>query len=59
MIGWVINSTVAFAEIALSLNTLNTFEDASVIVTEILSALLESSDTIIFFIIVLESAGAV
>ena len=57
--GFVINSSVAFADTALVLNKLNTLELASVNVTDIESALPESSDTKILFMIALELLGAV
>ena len=49
--GCVSSSTVALAEIAFVLNKLNTFEEVSVNVKVILSALPESSDTSIDLII--------
>ena len=57
--GAVSNSIVAFADTAFVLNTLNTAAAASVIVTVIVSALPESSDTSIDFIIEVVAVGTV
>ena len=53
------NCSVALVPTSLLLNKLNTFEDASVTVTAILSPLPESSLTNIDFTIALESDGTV
>ena len=57
--GAVSSSTVLFALTALVLNILNTASEVLVIVTVIVSALPESSDTSIDFIMPVVSAGAV
>ena len=59
IIGWLINSVVAFEPIAFVLKRENTAALASVKVTLILSPLPESSDTKILFIIALELLGDV
>jgi hypothetical protein len=53
------NSVVALADIALVLNKLKTASSVSVIVTVIVSALPESSDTIIDFITAVVALGTV
>jgi len=53
------NSDVPLAEIALTLNRLKTASSVSVIVTVIVSALPESSDTIIDFITAVVAVGTV
>jgi hypothetical protein len=57
--GAVSNSTVALADIALVLNRLNTASLVSVIVTVIVSALPESSDTSMDFITAVVAVGTV
>jgi len=57
--GAVSNSVVPFADIDLVLNKLNTASDVSVIVTVMVSALPESSDTSIDFIIAVVADGTV
>ena len=57
--GAVSNSVVAFADIALVLKRLNTASDVSVIVTVIVSAFPESSDTNIDFTIAVAASGTV
>jgi len=57
--GAVSSSTVVFAPTALTLNTLNTAEAESVMVTVMVSALPESSDTRIDLIIAVVAVGHV
>jgi len=57
--GAVSSSTVVFAPTALTLNTLNTAEAESVMVTVMVSALPESSDTNIDLIIAVVAVGHV